>query len=78
MRAVGWLLVPAPLAYVAFMGLQGRYFGRWLMPIFPILCLLGAFFALQLGARAPAARPRRAPCPPRSPSCWWPRCWPRA
>ena len=27
------------------MGLQGRYFGRWLLPIFPILCLLAAFFA---------------------------------
>jgi hypothetical protein len=46
--AVGWLLVPAPLVYLAFMGLQGRYFGRWLLPIFPMLCLLGAFFALQL------------------------------
>jgi 4-amino-4-deoxy-L-arabinose transferase-like glycosyltransferase len=44
---VGWLLVPAPLLFLAFMGLQGRYFGRWLMPILPILCLLGAFFALQ-------------------------------
>jgi hypothetical protein len=47
-RRVGWLLVPAPLAYLAFMGLQGRYFGRWLLPIFPMLCLLAAFFAVQL------------------------------
>ncbi len=47
-RALGWLLVPAPLLYLAFMGLQGRYFGRWLLPIFPILCLLAALFALQL------------------------------
>ncbi|HEY2570230.1 MAG TPA: glycosyltransferase family 39 protein [Solirubrobacteraceae bacterium] len=47
-RALGWLLVPAPLFYLAFMGLQGRYFGRWLLPIFPILCLLGALFALEL------------------------------
>ncbi len=47
-RALGWMLVPAPLLYLAFMGLQGRYFGRWLLPIFPILCLLGALFALQL------------------------------
>src|SRR5439155_11033794 len=43
--ALGWLLVPAALAYLAFMGLQGRYFGRWLMPILPILCLLAALFA---------------------------------
>jgi len=47
-RALGWMLVPAPLLYLAFMGLQGRYFGRWLLPIFPILCLLAALFAVQL------------------------------
>jgi len=47
-RALGWMLVPAPLLYLAFMGTQGRYFGRWLLPIFPILCLLAALFALQL------------------------------
>jgi hypothetical protein len=47
-QRLGWLLVPAPLLYLAFMGLQGRYFGRWLLPIFPILCLLAAFFALWL------------------------------
>jgi 4-amino-4-deoxy-L-arabinose transferase-like glycosyltransferase len=51
-RRLGWLLVPAPLIYLAFMGLQGRYFGRWLLPIFPIACLLAAFFALQLAAAA--------------------------
>ncbi len=47
-QRLGWVLVPAPLLYLAFMGAQGRYFGRWLLPIFPILCLLAAFFALQL------------------------------
>ncbi len=45
---LGWVLVPAPLLYLAFMGSQGRYFGRWLLPIFPLLCLLAAFAALQL------------------------------
>jgi 4-amino-4-deoxy-L-arabinose transferase-like glycosyltransferase len=48
-RRLGWLLVPAPLLFLAFMGLQGRYFGRWLMPILPILCLLGAYFLVRLG-----------------------------
>jgi 4-amino-4-deoxy-L-arabinose transferase-like glycosyltransferase len=56
-RRLGWLLVPAPLLFLAFMGLQGRYFGRWLLPIFPILCLLAAFFALEL-ARAGSPRLR--------------------
>jgi hypothetical protein len=46
-RALGWLLVPAALLFLAFMGLQGRYFGRWLMPILPLLCLLAAAFAVQ-------------------------------
>jgi hypothetical protein len=49
-RQLGWLLVPAPLLYLVFMGIQGRYFGRWLMPILPILCLLAAVFALQLAS----------------------------
>jgi len=45
-RRLGWMLVPAVLLFVAFMGLQGRYFGRWLMPIFPVACLLAAYFVL--------------------------------
>jgi hypothetical protein len=44
----GWLLVPAAILFLAFMGLQDRYFGRWLLPIFPIACVLAAFFALDL------------------------------
>jgi Dolichyl-phosphate-mannose-protein mannosyltransferase len=47
-RGLGWLLVPAPLLFIAFMGLQGRYFGRWLMPIFPVVCLLAALFVVQV------------------------------
>jgi 4-amino-4-deoxy-L-arabinose transferase-like glycosyltransferase len=62
---LGWLLVPAPVLFLAFMGLQGRYFGRWLLPIVPILCLLAACFALQLTGGiverlAPAWREQRA------------------
>ena len=47
-RRLGWLLVPAALLFLAFMGTEGRYFGRWLMPIFPIACLLAAFFVAQV------------------------------
>ena len=49
---LGWLLVPSALLFLAFMGLQGRYYGRWLLPIFPIVCLLAAFFAVSLIERA--------------------------
>jgi hypothetical protein len=45
---LGWLLVLAPLLFLGFMGLQDRYFGRWLLPIFPVLCLLAAHFAVSL------------------------------
>jgi hypothetical protein len=45
---IGWLLVPAAILFLAFMGLQDRYFGRWLLPIFPIVCLLASYFALTL------------------------------
>jgi Dolichyl-phosphate-mannose-protein mannosyltransferase len=49
-RRVGQALVllPAPLAYIVFMGDQQRYFGRWLMPVFPIVALLGAYGAVEL------------------------------
>ncbi len=68
---LGWVLVPAPLLYLLFMGSEGRYFGRWLLPIFPILSLLAAFAALQcaralaravqavIEKRAPPAEPAR-------------------
>jgi Dolichyl-phosphate-mannose-protein mannosyltransferase len=45
---IGWLLVPAAILFLGFMGLQDRYFGRWLLPIFPIACLLAAYLASQL------------------------------
>jgi Dolichyl-phosphate-mannose-protein mannosyltransferase len=56
---LGWLLVPAPVLFLLFMGLQGRYFGRWLMPILPIACLLGAYFTLAV-ARVLADRLARS------------------
>ncbi len=45
---IGWLLVPAAILFLGFMGLQDRYFGRWLLPIFPIACVLAAYFASRL------------------------------
>ena len=63
-RWLGLMLVPAPLLFLLLMGLEGRYFGRWLLPIFPILCLLAAFFALRWWrgpfAAGAGARSRRA------------------
>jgi hypothetical protein len=55
------MLAPAPVLFVLFMGSQQRYFGRWLMPVFPMVCLLAAYAMLELAdwgsRRAPALRP---------------------
>jgi hypothetical protein len=55
------VLVPAPILYVLFMGTQERFFGRWLLPVFPIVCLLAAWAIVRVaelaGRRAPVLRP---------------------
>ena len=50
--------VPVVVVFLAFMGLQGRYFGRWVMPIVPIICLLGAHAAVSAAERLRSANPR--------------------
>ena len=57
-RRVGWVLVPVAVLYLLFLSLQGRYFGRWLLPIFPIACLLAANFALEVAGWAARRAPR--------------------
>jgi Dolichyl-phosphate-mannose-protein mannosyltransferase len=60
-RRLALVLVPAPILYVLFMGTQERYFGRWLMPVFPIMCFLAAWAIVRgaeaLTRRAPVLRP---------------------
>jgi len=53
------MLVPMAVVYLIFMGLQGRYFGRWVLPIVPIVCLLAAYAAIA-GARGLARGSRGA------------------
>ena len=57
-RALAALLLPAPLLLFAYLGFQQRYFGRWLMPALPFLCLLAAAGAI---AAARLAGPRWRP-----------------
>ncbi len=42
------VLLPAPIAFIIFMGEQQRFFGRWLMPIFPIVAVLAAYGTVEL------------------------------
>jgi hypothetical protein len=59
--AMALVLMPAPVAFIIFMGNQQRFFGRWLMPIFPIVAILGAYGAVELVAWL--IRARRIPAP---------------
>ncbi len=61
-RRLALVLLPAPLLFLAFMGLQERYFGRWLLPILPIVIVLAASFSAAV-VRAVAARTPRAALP---------------
>ena len=55
------VLAPAALVFIAFMGSQERYFGRWLLPIFPIVCLLAAAGATALADAVGRRRARLRP-----------------
>jgi hypothetical protein len=59
-RAV--VLVPSILVFIAFMGSQDRFFARWLLPIYPLLCLLAAYGTVVLVSWAieRVGRPRPA------------------
>jgi hypothetical protein len=60
-RRVLWVLGPATILYVAFMGTQERYFGRWLIPIFPFVCVLAAYAVVELADRLGGRLPRWKP-----------------
>jgi len=55
------VLAPAPVAFLLFMGTQGRFFGRWLMPIFPLVCILAAYLVVRVVDAIAARRPSLAP-----------------
>jgi hypothetical protein len=50
-RALAWVLVPAPVVLLLFMGIQDRFFARWLLPVYPLLCLLAAWAAVEAASR---------------------------
>lgn len=60
--AAAAMLVAPTVALVVFMGLQPRFFGRWLMPVFPVVALLAGFAVAEaLSWASGALRPARAP-----------------
>lgn len=49
----GLFLTLYPVVYIVYMGIQGRYFGRWLMPVLPALVVLAAYMVIWLSERVP-------------------------
>jgi hypothetical protein len=52
----GLVLVALPLALFAYLALQSRYFGRWLLPAYPALALLAAVAVVRVAELVPARR----------------------
>jgi 4-amino-4-deoxy-L-arabinose transferase-like glycosyltransferase len=50
------LLLAFPVVLYLYMGSQGRYFGRWLLPAYPVLCILAGYgvVALATALKRPA------------------------
>jgi hypothetical protein len=59
-RAAALVLLPAIVVYLLYMGTQDRYFGRWALPLFPIVIVLAAYGALWLADAAGRRWPRLA------------------
>src|SRR5205807_10308074 len=55
--ALAAMLVLAPVAFVISLGLQARFFGRWLIPVLPVVAVLGGFAVAE--ALQSARRGRR-------------------
>ena len=56
-RRLALVLLPMLLLFFLFMGNQQRFFGRWFLPVYPILCLLAAYAAVELVRAVARARP---------------------
>jgi hypothetical protein len=54
----GLFLVPWPLVFIAYMGTQERFFGRWLLPALPALAILAGLGATRLLDLIGSRRPR--------------------
>jgi hypothetical protein len=51
------ILASAPVLYMLFMGSQARFFGRWLIPVFPLVALLAAYCIIELADTVARRRP---------------------
>ena len=56
-RRLALLLAPAPILLFLYLGQQSRFFARWMLPVYPILCLLAAWAVVELASRVRFVRP---------------------
>lgn len=54
------ILVPPTVLLILFMGLQERFFARWLLPVYPLVALLAAYSANELFREVSRRAPRYA------------------
>jgi len=54
------LLLAFPAVFVVFLSGQGRFFARWILPVYPVLAIMAAYAAVVLADALPA-RPRLRP-----------------
>jgi O-antigen/teichoic acid export membrane protein len=54
------VLVPVAVLFFLYMGSQGRFFGRYMLPAFPALCLLAGYGGVALVRALSAGRARLA------------------
>lgn len=59
-RRLALLLVPAPVIFIIFMGIQDRYFGRYLLPVFPLVCIIATYGILRISHKLSQLIPRMA------------------
>jgi len=50
-RRLALLLAPAPVLLFLYLGQQSRFFARWMLPVYPILCMLAAYGVIALATR---------------------------
>jgi hypothetical protein len=55
-RVRGFLFILYPIALFLYMGIQTRYFGRWLLPMYPVLVLLAGVGVVRVVELIPGRR----------------------
>ncbi len=55
-RRLFWVLVPLLPVFFIYMALRARHFGRWMLPTYPILCMLASYAVWRLVELIPEER----------------------